>query len=94
LRTLRCSLGAAAGTHEGTVSPRRKRELGSSAAQHKLVQNLPKDSQTWKCAPERPRDSSGESANDVVPLSEDQGYDQLIDFLVEEAVRAWKADNS
>jgi hypothetical protein len=75
------------------VSRRRKGDLGSSAAPQKPGQNLSKDSQTCKCAPERPRDSSGESATDVVSLSEDQGYEQLIDFLVEEAVRAWKADN-
>jgi hypothetical protein len=76
------------------VTRRRKGELGSSAVAKKPEQNSPKDSQTCKCAPQRPRDSTGESANDVVPLTEDQGYDQLIDFLVEEAVRAWKADNS
>jgi hypothetical protein len=76
------------------VTRRRKGELGSSAALQKPAQNLPKDSQTWKSAPRRARDSSGKSANDIVPLSEDQGYDELIEFLVEEAVRAWKADNS
>ena len=75
------------------MSPRRKGQLGNSSALQKPDKNLSKDSQTCKCAPERPRDSSGESATDVVSLSEDQGYEQLIDFLVEEAVRAWKADN-
>lgn len=75
------------------MSPRRKREPGGSAAEQKRDANLPAGSQTWKCAPEPARDSSGESANDVEPLGEDQGYDELIDFLVEEAVRAWKSDN-
>ncbi|HKO47441.1 MAG TPA: hypothetical protein VJV79_06945 [Polyangiaceae bacterium] len=75
------------------MSPRRKGQRGNSSALQKPDKNLSKDSQTCKCAPEAPRDSSGESANDVVPLGEDQGYDELIDFLVEEAVRAWKADN-
>jgi len=76
------------------VSPRQRGNAGSAAALKKNGQKLPARSRHLEPSPERPRDSSDGSAIDVVPLCDEQGYDELIAFLVEEAVRAWKAENS